>query len=140
MSGTVRLDAPVAANTLFDYLTDPYSRPQWQSSLRTVSDVVGRGELGSSWTDVTAVGARPAMLVTASERPRLWIEQGRWRWITAVLRLDLLPYGPEQTRITATFSITGEGPFALPAKALERVGGPAIAADLRRAVSLAAAG
>lgn len=123
MSGTVRLDAPVAANTLFDYLTDPHSRPAWQSSLRSVADVRGSGALGTTWIDVTAVGARPAMQVTASERPRLWIESGRWRWLTAVLRLDLLPYGPEQTRITATFSIIGEGPFALPAMALERVGG-----------------
>lgn len=139
MSGTVRLDAPVAANTLFDYLSDPHSRPQWQTSLRSVDDVRGSGELGSTWIDVTAVGARPAMQVTASERPRLWIESGRWRWLTAELRLDLLPYGPEQTRITATFSITGEGPFALPAMVLERLGGFAIAADLRRAVRLAAA-
>lgn len=140
MSGIVRLDAHVAATTLFDYLTDPYSRPDWQASLRTVCDVIGSGETGSTWTDVTAVGARPAMQVTASERPRLWVEIGRWHWLTAELRLDLLPYGPAQTRITATFTISGDGLFALPAATLERFGGSAIAADLRRAIRLAAAG
>ena len=39
MSHTVELDAPVAAERLFDYLSDPWTRPDWQSSLRTVVDV-----------------------------------------------------------------------------------------------------
>src|SRR3712207_7914381 len=41
------------------YLAAPRNRPRWQSSLRRVEDVVGDGGPGTTWTDVTAVGARP---------------------------------------------------------------------------------
>jgi len=138
LTRTVRLDAPVAAGVLFDYLSDPFQRPQWQSSLRAVADVRGSGEPGSSWTDVTAVGARPRMRITAAESPRLWIERGRWRGLSAVLRLDLLGYGPARTRVRATFRVSGVGVFALVAPLLELAAAPAIRADLRRAVLLAA--
>ncbi len=138
MSRCVRLDVPLPADALFDYLSDPQRRPDWQASLRAVADVQGAGELGTTWTDCTAVGARPRLRVTGYERPRVWIERGTWQGVAAVLRLDLLPYGVDRTRLTATYAITGSGLFALPAAVLERLAGPAIAADLRRAVRLAA--
>lgn len=140
MSRFIKLDAPLAAEPLFDYLSDPRRRPDWQASLSSVAHVQGQGELGTTWTDVTAVGARPVLEVTGYERPRVWIERGNWRGITAVLRLDLLPYGADRTRITATYAITGTGLFALPAAVLERLARPAITDDLRRAVRLAANG
>ena len=138
MSRRILLDAPLPAEPLFDYLSDPRRRPQWQASLKDVADVQGTGDLGTTWTDLTAVGARPVLKVTGYERPRVWIERGTWQGVTAVLRLDLLPYGADRTRIPATYAITGSGVFALPAAVLERLAGPAIAADLRRAVRLAA--
>lgn len=137
MSGTVRLDAPVAAGVLFDYFSDTRRRPQWQSSLRSVADVHGDGGPGTTWTDVTAVGAKPKLRITAAERPRVWAERGRWRGLSASLRLDLLEYAPARTRITATFRISGVGVFALVAAVLQRIAGPAIRADLSRAVRLA---
>jgi len=132
MSRTVRLDLPVAADVLYGYLTDLRRRPEWQASLRRVDDLHGSGGLGSSWIDVTAVGARPAMRVTAAEPTRLWVEQGRWRGLVAELRLDLLGYALQRTRLTATFSIAGAGLYRLPAAVLERLAAPAIKADLRR--------
>ncbi len=140
MSGTVRLDAPVSAGVLFDYLTDTHRRPEWQSSLRAVADVQGTGGTGTTWTDVTAVGARPQLRVTEAERPRLWSEVGHWQGLTAELRLDLIEYAPARTRVDATFRITGVGVFAAAAAVLQHLAGPAIKADLQRAVRLAAEG
>jgi len=140
MSRTVRLDVALDAGVLFDYLSDPHRRPQWQSSLRSVTDVRGSGGAGTTWTDVTKVGARPRMRITDAERPRLWIERGRWRGLSAVLRLDLLGYAPERTRVSATFRISGVGVFALAAPLLERFAAPAIRTDLRCAARLAAHG
>ena len=138
MSHTVELDAPVAAERLFDYLSDPWTRPDWQSSLRTVVDVHGTGEVGTTWRDLTAVGARPAMIVTSAQRPEHWQEAGVWRGLTAHLRLDFTPRGIDRTRLAVTFGVTGAGVLAPFAAVLQRLAGPAIAADLRRAVRLAA--
>ena len=140
MTRTVRLDVPLAAAVLFDYLSDPRRRPQWQSSLRAVADVRGAGGTGTRWTDVTVLGARPRLCVIAADRPRTWIESGRWAGLDAALRLDLLEYAPGRTRVSAAFRISGNGVFALAAPVLERLAGPAIRADLGRAVRLAARG
>ena len=140
MSPTVRLDVALDSGVLFDYLSDPHRRPQWQSSLRDVTDVQGSGDVGSGWTDVTVVGARPRLRITDADRPRLWIERGRWRGLSAVLRLDLLGYAPGRTLVRATFRITGVGVFALAAPLLELFAAPAIRTDLRRAARLAAHG
>lgn len=112
MSHTVELDAPVAAERLFDYLSDPWTRPDWQSSLRTVVDVHGTGEVGTTWRDLTAVGARPAMIVTSAQRPEHWQEAGVWRGLTAHLRLDFTPQGIDRTRLAVTFGVTGAGVLA----------------------------
>ena len=79
---------------MFDYLTDPRNRAQWQSSLRRVDDVAELGDrpgdVGTSWTDVTVVpGVAPRLEVTACEPPRLWREIGTWRSVDAVLTLEL---------------------------------------------------
>lgn len=140
MTRSVTLPAPVAAGVLFDYLTDPRRRPDWQASLRAVADLDGDGAPGTQWSDVTAVGARPRLWVTASERPTSWTEQGRWRGLDAVLRLDLVAVDADASILIATFAITGRGPWRLAAGVLERLAPPAIAADLRRAVRLAATG
>lgn len=140
MTRSVTLPAPVAADVLFDYLADPLRRPDWQASLQAVAEVSGDGSVGTRWTDVTAVGARPRLRVTASERPASWTEQGRWQGLDAVLRLDFVPSGPGDCILVATFAITGRGPWALAADVLERLAPAAISADLRRAIRLAATG
>lgn len=138
MTGVVRLSAAVAAETLYAYLTEPTRRPEWQVSLRRVDEVSGRGEVGSRWVDVTAVGARPRLSVLAADPPRSWTEQGQWRGLSATLRLDLDAVGAGRCLLSASFRIDGRGLWRVPAAVLERLAGPAIAFDLRRAVRLAA--
>ena len=138
MTGTVRLSAAVPAEALYAYLTDPTLRPQWQASLRRVADVSGGGEVGSSWVDVTAVGARPQLSVLAADPPRSWTEQGRWRGLSATLRLEFEAAGTGRCELSACFSIDGRGPWRVAAAVLQQLAGPAIAVDLRRAVRLAA--
>ncbi len=137
MTGTVRLPAAVSAEALYAYLTDPSRRPQWQLSLRRVADVSGRGEVGSHWVDVTVVGARPRLSVLAADPPRSWTEQGRWRGLSATLRLELDADGAGRCVLSAFFRIEGRGLWRVAAAILQRLAGPAIASDLRRAVRLA---
>lgn len=138
MTGTVRLSSPVSAEALYAYLTDPVRRPQWQLSLRRVAEVSGRGEVGSHWVDVTAIGARPRLSVLAADPPRSWTEHGRWRGLSATLRLELDATGTDQCVLSAFFRIDGRGLWRVAAAILQRLAGPAIAFDLRRAVRLAA--
>ena len=140
MTRPVVLDAAVGAELLFDYLADVTRRPEWQASLRAITELRGDGGLGTSWRDVTVAGARPLLEVTEFDRPRAWAERGSWRGLRAELRLVLKAHAPDRTRLTATFRIVGTGAYALPAAVLQRLAGPAIRADLRRAVGLAAAG
>lgn len=137
MTARVRLSAAVAAPALYAYLTDPLRRPEWQSSLRRVADVRGGGETGSSWVDVTVTGARPRMRVVADDAPRSWTERGTWRGLGATLQLDFDPVDDAHCVLTATFRIDGDGVWRVPAAVLQRLAGPAVAADLRRAVVLA---
>lgn len=140
MTRSVTMTAPVAAPVLFDYLTDPRRRPQWQASLLAVDHLSGDGSPGTRWTDVTAVGARPHLWVSASEPPQSWTEQGRWHGLRAVLRLDFVAASQSSSVLVATFALTGRGPWRPLAAALELLAPAAIAADLRRGVRLAATG
>ena len=138
MTGAVRLSAAAPAEALYAYLTDPTLRPQWQASLRRVADVSGGGEAGSHWVDVTALGARPRLSVLAADPPRSWTEQGRWRGLSATLRLEFIADGASRCELAAYFRIDGPGLWWAAAAVLQRLAGPAIAFDLRRAVRLAA--
>ena len=131
--GTVRFEVP--AEVAFDYLVDPHTRPEWQSSLRRVDDVDGEPRVGQTWTDVTKPGLEPAMLTTALERPRLWSESGTWRFVRADLTLRFEPVGADACDVHFTFRIHALGPVGLVAT-LGSV--PAVAADLRRASRIVA--
>lgn len=126
----VRFDAP--PDVVHAYLSDPHRRPEWQSSLRRVDDVVGDGGVGTTWTDVTSVGARPRMRVTADEPGRSWTEAGEWRGVTAELRLDLHPDGAG-TRVVATFDLRTPRPLVPLGVVLRRLAPLGIRGDLRRA-------
>jgi uncharacterized protein YndB with AHSA1/START domain len=127
----VDFDAPV--DVVFGYLSDPATRPEWQSSLRRVDDVRGDGSVGTTWTDVTAVGAKPRMRVTESTPGRSWAETGTWRGVDADLRLRFEPI-PTGTRVAAEIEL--RTPRALlPLGIVLRALAPyAVRADLRRAV------
>lgn len=128
------LSIAAAPRVVFDYLSDPRRRPEWQSSLRSV-DVLDDGppRLHTRWVDRTAVGARPRMQIVEMRapgaEPGVWREVGRWRGIRADLALFFAASGTG-TLVTGTVAIDGWLPVRLVLRALAV---PAIDADLRRA-------
>ncbi len=131
LGGSVAFDVP--AEVAFDYLVDPRHRPEWQASLRRVSDVDGLPRRGQTWTDVTRPGLRPAMRTDLLERPRLWSESGRWRSVRAELGLRLEAVAGSACVVHFSFRIHVLGPIGLVVTAL---GAPAVAGDLRRAARI----
>ncbi len=99
----VGFSAPIGV--VFDYLSDPARRPEWQGSLRRIEALRGDGRAGTTWRDVTVAGVRPRMEVTEVEPGRTWAEVGRWRGIVASLRLDFAEV-PTGTVVTATVEVT----------------------------------
>ncbi|WP_028655325.1 SRPBCC family protein [Nocardioides sp. J54] len=128
---------PVSAGRAFAFLADPRNRPAWQSSLRAVADVLpADGDAtaaGTTWTDLTVVpGVRPRMRTTQAVPGVHWQEDGRCGLFRA--RLDLW-FSPADggCQVVAEFRVRGLA-VGLPLTVASR---PAIAADLRRAASLA---
>ncbi|MFN8193058.1 MAG: SRPBCC family protein [Nocardioidaceae bacterium] len=94
---------------VFDYLSSPVRRPEWQSSLRRVEFVGGqRVGVGTTWRDVTWAGARPLLTVTTHEPATEWAERGTWSGITATLDLLFVPDG-DQTDVQVIVRIAGAG-------------------------------
>ncbi|WP_205472010.1 SRPBCC family protein [Nocardioides sp. SYSU D00038] len=119
---------------VFDYLVDPANRPQWQSSLRRVTDVDGDVRVGQTWVDVTTVGVRPRMETTALERPGLWREVGTWGLFSAEVTLTIRPDGAGSV-VDVAHRVAARGPLAPVGWLLDRVAPLAVRADLRRAAA-----
>ena len=132
-AGAVRFDVP--AEVAFDYLVDPVNRPQWQSSLASVTDVRGEVGPGQTWTDVTKPGLRPAMRTTAYDRPRAWSEAGTWRFVTAILDLTFTPTSTG-CDVGFRFRITGPGPVRVLGLAASAASVLPVRADLRTAARI----
>lgn len=134
----IEFDRPVAE--VFGYLTDPRRRPEWQSSLRRVADVHGRGEAGTTWRDVTVTGAQPRMRVTEHETDVHWTEVGEWHGVEATLTLGFTPHGAG-TRVHATFDLSTRRRVLRPLVAvLDRLAPVAVRSDLARAARLLSRG
>ncbi|WP_344044231.1 SRPBCC family protein [Nocardioides panacihumi] len=137
-SFTLNVAAP--PQRVFDYLSEPRHRPEWQSSLRAVElDDDGPTGVGTRWIDRTAVGARPRMEIVEmhaagpSGAPGVWSEVGRWRGLCAELTLHFHPH-PRGTRVEGTVEVSGS-PW--PARlVLQALAPPAVRADLRRAARI----
>jgi uncharacterized protein YndB with AHSA1/START domain len=139
----VSVDLPAPVDAVYAYLADPARRPEWQGSLRRVEDLVGDGSPGTTWTDVTAVGARPRMRITEVVPGRVWVEVGRWRGLGAELRLTFAPVrldppaadggSTRGTRVTATVDVTARGVLRPVAAVLRALAPGAVRGDLRRA-------
>jgi len=127
----------VSAEVAYDYLVDPANRAEWQSSLRTVEDVVGPdGVVGQSWTDVTVPGLRPRMELTEATRPHRWSERGTWRSVEAELTLTFTPDGPDACRVGVRMGLRARGPLGVPMRAVDVLAPYAVASDLRRAARI----
>jgi hypothetical protein len=130
LGGTVTF--PVSREVAFDYLVDPRNRPEWQSSLARVEDVVAEPAEGQTWTDVTRLGVRPRMRTTAFKRPLEWSETGTWRRVSADLSLHL-DATVRGCLVRYRFRVHALGPLG----ALATLGAvPAVGADLRRAARI----
>ena len=69
------MELPVSAEAAFRYLSDPRNRPQWQSSLLSVSVPADEEpHLGQTWSETTAVGVRPPLETTVFRPFRAWAE------------------------------------------------------------------
>jgi len=135
----VAVDFAAPVDIVFDYLSDPSRRPAWQGSLRRIEDLHGDGAVGTTWRDVTAVGARPRMEVTEVDSATSWAEVGRWRGIEASLRLEFATV-PHGTRVTATVGVT-TALIQRPVGWVLRTLAPyAVRSDLRRAASALGSG
>ncbi len=130
-----RVEFSCDRETAFDYLVDPRRRPEWQSSLRRVSEVDGEPRVGQTWVDETKAGIKPRLLTTELDRPARWSESGTWRFVRADLTLDLVET-PTGCSVVYRFRIHALGPLGVAATA---VSVPAVGADLRRAARLLAA-
>ena len=127
---SVDFAAPVA--DVYAYFVDPDRRPEWQSSLRRVADVQGDGGVGTTWLDVTAVGAKPRMTTTIADPGVAWAETGTWRGVEADLRLDFHPLAGG-TRVVATFELRTPKALAPLGFLLRRLAPIGIRGDLERA-------
>lgn len=127
---TVDFSAPAA--DVYAYLADPARRPEWQWSLRRVTEVQGDGGVGTTWLDVTAVGARTRMTTTVADPGLAWAETGAWRDVEADLRLDLHPLAAV-TRVVATFGLRTPRALAPLGHVLRRLAPIGIRGDLERA-------
>ena len=121
----------------FDYLGDPRNRPEWQSSLLsvTLADRDDEPHLGMTWRETTMVGVRPRLEITRFKRPSVWAEVGRWQGVEATLVLAF----EERTagcRVVAEGEITGRNVDAAPAALAGRLAGLAVGADLRKAARI----
>lgn len=128
----------VSCEDAYDYLVAPANRPEWQSSLRAVDEVVGIDDVvGQSWIDVTVVGIRPLMELTDADRPHRWSERGTWRGFSATLTLTFTPVG-SFCDVGVSMHVTGTGlarPFGLLAN---RAAPGAVRGDLKRAAKILA--
>jgi uncharacterized protein YndB with AHSA1/START domain len=128
----VAVDFAAPVDVVFGYLSDPARRPEWQGSLRRIEALRGDGAVGTTWRDVTAVGARPRMEVTEVDPARSWAEVGHWRGIEAGLRLGFAEV-PTGSVVTATVDVTTSLPLRPVGWALRRLAPYAVRGDLRRA-------
>jgi uncharacterized protein YndB with AHSA1/START domain len=130
---TVTLDLPHTPEVLFRYLADPANRPEWQSSLRAVTDIdPGEPHAGMQWRDVTKVGIKPHMQLTELTPFRTIAELGTWHGIDGLLTLRFVRIGTG-TRLTAEGRVIGRGPFAVAAAVAGRWAPATIKSDLERA-------
>ncbi len=127
------MELPVSAEVAFRYLCDPRNRPEWQSSLRSVTVPAGEEpHLGQTWSETTAVGVRPHMETTELTPFRVWTERGQWRGVSATLTLTFTDV-VGGCRVRAEGDVTGSGGWAVAAGAAGLMASLAISADLRKA-------
>jgi hypothetical protein len=122
---------------VFDVISDPRRRMEWQSSLLSVEVLTsGAPRQGMRWREVTRGWVSFDMEISKFERPALWSEHGRGWLADATLEVVLEPLG-EATRVSVAVDIAFKGPFRALAPLVRRFMPGALAADLQRVAALA---
>jgi polyketide cyclase/dehydrase/lipid transport protein len=122
---------------VFDVISDPRRRMEWQSSLLSVEvSTSGPPRQGMRWREVTQGWVSFDMEITRFERPALWSEHGRGWLADATLDVAIEPLG-EATRVNVAVEIAFKGPFKALAPLVRRFMPGALAADLQRLAALA---
>lgn len=136
---TEQLDAPRAA--VFDVVSDPRRRIEWQSSLASVHlEREGPPGLGTRWYELTRGGLRFDLEISEHERPLRWAERARGRWADAQLRVELSEGPrPSATELVLSVEIQFHGLARWAAPAVRALMPIALRADLRRLAQLARA-
>jgi hypothetical protein len=87
---TVTETLEATPEALFDIISDPRRRLEWQSSLTSVHvSTEGPPGLGTAWYEHTHGGLRFDLEITKFERPRRWAEQARGQIANARLAVTL---------------------------------------------------
>ena len=128
----------VPVGEAFSYLADPRNRPEWQSSLRSVSlEDDGPPRVGTRWVDHTKVGLRFPLEITAMTADELWAERGEFGPFEATVSLE---FGPTSTGcvVTADVVLRLRGPRItdVVSRPATHAAVLAAAADLRRAARI----
>jgi len=132
------LNAPRQA--VFDVLSDPRRRLEWQSSLRSLRmESEGAPGVGTRWSEVTQGGIGFDLEITVYEAPARWAERARGWLADAELLVTFHDAGGtgEAPRVEVEVKITFKGPFKLLAPVVKRLMPAALAKDLQRVGELA---
>jgi len=124
---------------LFDIISDPRRRAEWQSSLRSVH-VASEGAPGRGmrWSEYTRGGLRFDLEITVFERPLRWAERGGGRAADAALDVRF-EEGPTRgsTRLVIDVEVRLKGVLRLAGPMVRRLMPVALRGDLARVVELA---
>ncbi len=99
-------------STVFAYLADPRTRPEWQASLDRV-ELLDEGEphVGMRWVDHLKGGRTFSLQIIGMEQDRMWAEVGRTGPLTAFVTLlfdDESAAGVPGTRIRVVARVRGQ--------------------------------
>jgi hypothetical protein len=128
---------------VFDVISDPSRRTEWQSSLVSVHvSTEGPPRLGTAWHEFARGGLRFDLEITEFERPARWAESARGSIANA--RLAVILEAPAQaaarsTRVVVYVEVDFRGPLKLAGPLVRVLMPAALRADLRRVEALAQA-
>jgi uncharacterized protein YndB with AHSA1/START domain len=106
------LKHPVDA--VFDYLSDPDNRPQWQSSLQAIERVdEGPPRLGTRWREAPPLLGTFDMEIVEFETNRRWAEQLSGRSAVGRVTLEFSSEGSDGTTLRVRGEIQLRGPYRL---------------------------
>ena len=137
MHFTVQQTLTAPREAVFDVISDPRRRLEWQNSLRSLSmQTEGPPGLGSRWREVTQGGVGFELEITTYERPTRWGERAHGWLADAELMVSFREAGAG-TLVQVDVTIAFKGPFKVLAPFVQRLMPPALTKDVRRAGELA---